>query len=105
MPELPEVETIARTLNSLLANRRIKEVHLFREKNLLTSPSIFLSSLQGDSIAKVERKGKFLLFRLSSNRTILSHLPMEGKYYLYDTPAKKGKYDILSYDLDNGKTL
>ena len=105
MPELPEVETIARTLDSLLKGKRVLSVSIYREKNILTDPKVFATSLVNDSFNKVERKGKFLLFRLASGKTILSHLRMEGKYYLFPSPYNKGKHDILSFDLDDNHTL
>ncbi|MCJ7622206.1 MAG: hypothetical protein MUO76_01790, partial [Anaerolineaceae bacterium] len=85
MPELPEVETIARTLNnppgkedfSIIA-REIKCVHVFWERSLANlRADKFISRIKRQSIMSVGRRGKFLVFTLSKD-TMLIHLRMSG---------------------------
>lgn len=85
MPELPEVETIRRTLNELVINKTIDSVtvHLNRIIQLPEEVGEFCLLLAGQTIHSVERRGKFLLF-VMDDYTMVSHLRMEGRYGLYD---------------------
>lgn len=105
MPELPEVETVRRTLEKEVLGKTIKEVVLYRAKNVSTDPGEFVSSLKGKTILSLGRKGKWLRFHLSEDLVILSHLRMEGKYFFYATPSPIGKHDILRFDFTDGTSL
>ena len=63
MPELPEVETVARGLQISVAGRRILSVTL-RKTDFIDDPGAIERELPGRTIAKVERFGKFMLLRL-----------------------------------------
>ena len=81
MPELPEVETIRVGLEPKLVGRRFDHVEIndFR----LTRPHDPLevaAELQGERIAGVERRGKYLVFRFESGRVLLVHLRMTGGF-------------------------
>ena len=81
MPELPEVETIRVGLEPKLVGRRFDHVEIsdFR----LTRPHDPLevaAELQGERIAAVERRGKYLVFRFESGRVLLVHLRMTGGF-------------------------
>ena len=81
MPELPEVETIRVGLEPKLVGRRFDDVEIndFR----LTRPHDPLeiaAELQGERIAAVERRGKYLVFRFESGRVLLVHLRMTGGF-------------------------
>ena len=81
MPELPEVETIRAGLEPKLVGRRFDRVEIndFR----LTRPHDPLevaAELQGERIAAVERRGKYLVFRFESGRVLLVHLRMTGGF-------------------------
>jgi formamidopyrimidine-DNA glycosylase len=85
MPELPEVETVRRTLNELVLNKQIDRVsvHLNRIIQKPEEPLEFALLLAGQTIQSVERRGKFLRF-VMDDYTMVSHLRMEGRYGLYD---------------------
>ncbi|MCR8630942.1 DNA-formamidopyrimidine glycosylase [Paenibacillus radicis (ex Xue et al. 2023)] len=85
MPELPEVETVRRTLNELVLQKKIDHVtvHLNRIILLPEEPLEFCLLLAGQTIQNVERRGKFLCFMMD-DFTLVSHLRMEGRYGLYD---------------------
>ena len=85
MPELPEVETFKKALEPALLNRTIQSINLIYEKTISTNKDEFLSILKNKKITKLGRKGKFLLFFLSSPYVLISHLRMEGKYYYVST--------------------
>jgi formamidopyrimidine-DNA glycosylase len=86
VPELPEVQTIINTLNnSGLLQQRIIDVKIYKVKLLKNStPLIFKKFLLNEKIINIERKGKFLIFHLTHQKTLVVHLRMEGKLF-YET--------------------
>src|SRR5690606_13071591 len=80
MPELPEVETVRRGLAPWLEGARIDKVTLNRKDLRFPLPHRLKSALEGKTIESVGRRAKYLLFRLSSGETLLSHLGMTGSY-------------------------
>src|SRR5256714_14570339 len=65
MPELPEVETVARGLQRSVLGRRIVSVRLGKT-DFIDDPAALEQHLPGRQIEKVERYGKFMLLRLSA---------------------------------------
>ncbi len=92
MPELPEVETIRTILKSLVIGKTISSVDILREKTVLSNANEFKKRLVNATIKDIERKGKFLIFIYDNNYALLSHLRMEGKYYLLDEKDPNTKY-------------
>lgn len=84
LPELPEVETVRRGLERLVLNKTVQEVNVLWPR-IIESPSAedFAALLIGETIEKMERRGKFLIFRFS-HYDMLSHLRMEGKYEFHE---------------------
>ena len=81
MPELPEVETVRRTLLLQILNKKITGVNVYYENILQdTEPSVFKTVLINQTIKDISRYGKYLIFILD-DYTIISHLRMEGKGY------------------------
>src|SRR6266403_4342297 len=90
MPELPEVETVARGLQKSVAGRRIVSVRLGKT-DFIDDPEALERQLPGLWIEKVERYGKFMLLRLSARvdgrgdsgngdaASLLVHLGMTGQ--------------------------
>lgn len=91
MPELPEVETVLRTLKFQLQHPLIQEVEVFWPRIIdgMDVPS-FQTALSGQTITGYKRTGKYLIFELDAFY-LVSHLRMEGKFYVqnredpYDT--------------------
>lgn len=103
MPELPEVETIRKTLKRFVLNRTINNVDVYWG-NIIKQPDDqehFKQLLIGQTIHDIKRKGKFLLFELD-DYTLISHLRMEGKYSVHykDEPLKKHTHVIFSFTTD-----
>ncbi len=105
MPELPEVETIVGYLNDVLPGKRIKDIRIFREKNILSGAPSFQKELIGESFLKVTRRAKFLIFHLTDDKVVIAHLRMEGKYYFEEKDSSQKKHDILIYDFMDGSCL
>lgn len=83
MPELPEVETVKRTLNELIKGKQIQNVTV-RLPRIIQRPDdtqAFAHMLAGHSVVHVERRGKFLRF-VFDGLVMVSHLRMEGRYSL-----------------------
>lgn len=81
MPELPEVETVRRALDRLLKGKIVKDIDIYYP-GIIRTPNdtqLFKLSLIGETINKVDRRGKYLLFAFDTI-TLISHLRMEGKY-------------------------
>ncbi|ODP29053.1 DNA-formamidopyrimidine glycosylase [Paenibacillus nuruki] len=100
MPELPEVETVRRTLNTLVAGKTIDHVtvSLPRIIQLPDDHKQFEIELQGHTIEKVERRGKFLRI-VMDHLVLVSHLRMEGRYGVYtkDEPVEKHTHVIFHF--------
>ena len=79
MPELPEVETVKKALERKILNKTIFDVEIYRNKTIITDVDQFKNNLKGQTIIKLSRKGKFLIFHLTNDLVIISHLRMEGK--------------------------
>lgn len=79
MPEMPEVETVRRTLRPLVVGKTIDHVDIWYDKVITGDPETFKRELKGKTFNAVDRYAKFLLFRLG-DLTVVSHLRMEGKY-------------------------
>lgn len=100
LPELPEVETVKRTLEALILNKQIDRVEVFWPK-IVKSPNEvvqFQDALKGQTIQKMGRRGKFLIF-YSNDFALVSHLRMEGKYGVFskDDPVDKHTHAIFYF--------
>jgi formamidopyrimidine-DNA glycosylase len=83
MPELPEVELVAKSLNKLISNRQILAAELHREKLAPdTNPKDFSIGLKNAKINFVHRRGKHILIDLNNEKTLLVHLRMTGRFML-----------------------
>lgn len=105
MPELPEVETVKESLKSKVIGRKIIGVNIFYS-NVISSPSIeeFKDRIINQKIINIKRRGKWLLFELDKDY-LLSHLRMEGKYFIRNSNEKTEKHEHISFILDNGEEL
>jgi formamidopyrimidine-DNA glycosylase len=93
MPELPEVEVVARSLNQIVSGRQIRSASLLRERLAPdTSPRAFAKELKGATINFVHRRGKHVLFDLTNGRTLITHLRMSGKFMLLNADAIDPKF-------------
>lgn len=113
MPELPEVETVRRGLEPAMAGARIEKVELRRDDIRFPFPPRFRERLIGRRIEALERRAKYLLFRLDGGETLIGHLGMSGSFRIEDgfvgefhhPRSKDPKHDHLVLSLDNAKTI
>ena len=105
MPELPEVEILARHLRPLIRGKTIRHVHVHRAKVLLpTKPEELRQSLIGARFQDLTRRGKYLLFELrrKSSRDkilLLGHLGMTGRMFLARKSESLPKHAAVVLDL------
>lgn len=100
MPELPEVETIRKTLKQFVIGKTIQDIRIYWP-NIIKQPDDteeFKHILMNQTFRDIRRKGKFLLFYLDDN-VLVSHLRMEGKYSVnqQEEPLKKHTHVIFSF--------
>lgn len=106
MPELPEVETVARDLREALIGRRIEAVQLARDDVLRTPPpDIFAQVVAGQSVTSVDRRGKFILLGLDGGDDFMVHLGMTGHLIVCDGDAPPAPHTHLRAQLDDGREL
>ena len=106
MPELPEVEIVARSLDKLIRDRRIDEAELRRERLAPdTPPQRFRKLLRGTTINFVHRRGKHVLFDLNNGRTLITHLRMSGKFMLLTLDDLDPKFAHAVFHFSDGDRL
>jgi formamidopyrimidine-DNA glycosylase len=106
MPELPEVELVARALDHLVSGRRIISAKLLRA--LLapdTTARTFARVLKGARIEEVGRRGKHILFMLDNGRVLITHLRMTGRFLYLPKEAPLPKHTHAIFHLDSNKQL
>jgi formamidopyrimidine-DNA glycosylase len=110
MPELPEVETVARGLREVLPGRRIVSVRLGKT-DFIDDPALLEHDLPGSTIARIRRLGKFLLLDLEPKGTppeegsLLIHLGMTGKITVSPPEAPVPLHTHVFLGLDDGREL
>lgn len=104
MPELPEVETIKSELSPHIVGRQFTGVTVYDAKPV-RRPSVeeFCRELVGQKVERLERRGKYLVFHLSSGQTLIVHLKMTGVLLL--NPGQVEAYVRVVFHLDNGSRL
>jgi len=81
VPELPEVETVRRRLAPVVEGATIERAEIVDARlTRPVEPGIVAERLVGDAVAHLERRGKYLLWRLESGRTLVVHLRMTGSF-------------------------
>ena len=106
MPELPEVETICRGLKPVLTDRVLVNVTQRRSDLRFPLPSGFADRLTGRRVLEIQRRAKFMLFRLEDKISLLIHLGMSGRLVIYTaTPPIPGPHDHVDFVTDAGTTI
>jgi formamidopyrimidine-DNA glycosylase len=85
MPELPEVETVARQLEPELEGRRIERLEVLDERWCRpVAPAVLEAAMSGRTITGLGRRGKYLLLALDGAQTLVMHLRMTGNLVLVE---------------------
>ena len=105
MPELPEVETVKRVLLPIVKDRTIKKIEVLRKSIVNNKEDEFISYYTNERFLDISRIGKFLIFHLTNDKILISHLRMEGKYIELLEEDTNTKYARVVFHLDNNHKL
>ena len=106
MPELPEVETVARDLRDAVVGRRIVSVRLGHPAVIrFPVPEVFAAVLPGLRIDTVTRRGKFIFCALDNAEDLVFHLGMTGHLLVCAADASPASHTHLRALLDDGREL
>jgi formamidopyrimidine-DNA glycosylase len=104
MPELPEVETIARGLRTLIRAKKISGVRVAWPRTV-DARSVPLASLAGQRIEDVGRIGKYVAIAIGDGRTLAIHLRMTGSLQVGPRSKPADKHERLAIDFDDRSSL
>ncbi|WP_066311326.1 DNA-formamidopyrimidine glycosylase [Bacillus sp. FJAT-29814] len=106
MPELPEVETVRKTLIKLVLHKTIDQVTIHWPKIIKNPVEVeqFIDALKGETIVDVGRRGKFLII-YTDTFALVSHLRMEGRYGLHPGDEPYDKHTHVIFHFTDGTEL
>jgi len=106
MPELPEVETIRRSLEPLIKGKKILKAKL-NYPNLLKNALVeeFENELMGQIFSSINRRGKYLMFNFESDLKMIIHLRMTGQLRYEEKDKELIKHTHIIFDLDDNHQL
>ena len=102
MPELPEVRTVAKVLKRLM-NKKLTQIEVIYPKMILSS-SLDINLLLNKTLKDIKTVGKYLLFDFEEY-ILISHLRMEGKYFIKEVNLPKEKHEHIIFIFDNDISL
>lgn len=106
MPELPEVEVTRRGLLPHLPGKKITEIKWSNKRLRMPIPRKLLrKSIEGQQIAAIDRRAKYLLLRMKNGSVLVLHLGMTGKIGLFPQATATAKHDHLQLLLDNDMAM
>ena len=104
MPELPEVETTRLGLEPLITDKRIISVHIYIKKLRWDIPSHLKLTLKGQTIRKISRRAKYLLFHFDFGQLVM-HLGMSGSIRVVNSFEPLKKHDHFELSLNDETSL
>jgi formamidopyrimidine-DNA glycosylase len=105
VPELPEVETVARGLRDSLLGRTITGVTVGWPRTIARlRVAEFTEGVTGQQIALIGRRGKYVIIELSGGY-LLIHLKMSGRLYVVPMDEPSDQHVHVLFDLDDGRQL
>lgn len=106
MPEMPEVETIRRTLTDKVTGQRIARVEIMLPR-LIKWPGAdeFAAAVTDAVITRLDRRGKYLLFFLDNGQVMVVHLRMTGRLYYVKAGAPPDRFTRVVFTLAGGDAL
>jgi formamidopyrimidine-DNA glycosylase len=107
MPELPEVETVRRTLQHALHGRSIRNVSRIAWERTVAAPApeVFKQALLNRTITDVDRRAKYVIIRLDHDEALVVHLRMTGRLTIADADVEPDQHTHVVFQLDNGQQL
>ncbi|VEU76830.1 bifunctional DNA-formamidopyrimidine glycosylase/DNA-(apurinic or apyrimidinic site) lyase [Mycoplasmopsis columbina] len=106
MPEMPEVITVVNDLKVKILGKKITKLDIYKDKLIKeVSPLEFKKFLLNETIEDLYNIGKHIIFKLSNEKYLLSHLRMTGKYNTYKKMRSLEAHDYLVFSFDDNSTL
>ena len=106
MPELPEVETVRQTLRRNILGKQVSGITVLYERMVVgSSVSEFKTKLIGKTLLEIGRMGKYLFFHFSDDIYLISHLRMEGKYFIKPITDEIVKHEHIVFEFSDGVSL
>ncbi len=106
MPELPDLEAVKSILNTQIAGVKIERVEVLQPLIIRQpTPDEFISMMRGNAISEIERRGKYLLFKLKSEHVMALHLMLVGRLQLCDARENRKARTCFIFHLEGGKQL
>jgi formamidopyrimidine-DNA glycosylase len=108
MPELPEVETVRRTLEPLLPGRTVERVWTSGKPLRLNRPidtRALRAAAVGHRVTCVDRRAKYLLVHFDAGAIVVVHLGMTGRLAVTDADAPRAPHTHVALSLDDGREL
>jgi formamidopyrimidine-DNA glycosylase len=102
MPELPEVETVCRSLRPHIVGRKIRHIEVVEPRLRARVDEDALAQAVGRKIVAIGRRGKYILIRLEGGRVWLFHLGMSGKLICVASNSARRKHDHIIVHLNDG---
>src|SRR5665213_4454496 len=114
MPELPEVETVRRGLAAAMEGARFAKVEVRDRRLRWPLPNDFAKRLEGQTVAGLGRRAKYLLADLTSGDVLMMHLGMSGSFRVgqnakpgvyYHEKSKSTAHDHVAFHMSNGSLV
>lgn len=104
MPEIVEVRVVRDVLKKQLIGRKIEKVKVLYPGIIDQEVDFFIANIENKTFQGISSFGKWLIFSLGE-KSLLSHLRMEGKYFYVPSNSEITKHDHIIFTLDNGYDL
>ncbi len=106
MPEMPEVETIRRTLTDKVTGKRIVDVDMLLPRLVKwPAPEEFRALVADTVITRLDRRGKYLLFYLDNGKVMVVHLRMTGRLWFVTPGTPPDRFTRIIFKLEDGDAL
>jgi formamidopyrimidine-DNA glycosylase len=109
MPELPEVETVRTGLAAAMVGQVLTHVEVRRGDLRRPLPDRFAARLEGRRVNAIDRRAKYLVFRLEGGTVLLGHLGMSGRMVIAprgaNAPPEPAKHEHIVFTLDDGTKI
>ncbi len=106
MPELPEVETVCRGLETALLNDTITCVSLYRKDLRFPFPDNMPAKLQGRTVVQISRRAKYILIRFDDDQILIGHLGMSGSFRIEKQPGGEiVKHEHMIWETAKGHVI
>ncbi len=102
MPELPEVETVAKGLHKAIVGKTIASLTFTRKDLRIPFPKGFSDAVEGRVVERVARRAKYIIIYLQGGISIIAHLGMSGQFLTHKAMPKLQTHDHVIFEFTDG---